>query len=58
MTLPAERGALVIKHLQLGSPVASDAAAIAAILNDLDISKWLLPVPFPDTQAYAVGIYY
>ena len=53
MTLSAERCALVTKRLQLRSPVASDAAAIAAISNDFDISKWLPSVPFPYTQADA-----
>ena len=47
MTLSAERGALVTKRRQLRSPVASDAAAIAAILNNFDIRKWLPPLPFP-----------
>ena len=47
MTLSDKRGALVTKRLQLRSPMASDAAAIAAILNDFDISKWLPPLPFP-----------
>ena len=53
MTLSAERGALVTKRLQVRSPVALDTAAIAAILNDFDISKWLPPVPFPYTQTDA-----
>ena len=53
MTLSDKRGALVTKRPQLRSPVASDAAAIAAILNDFDISKWLPPVTFPYTQADA-----
>ena len=53
MTLSDKRGALVTKRLQLRSPMASDAAAIAAILNDFDIRKWLPPVPFPYTQADA-----
>ena len=53
MTLSDKRGALVTKRLQLRSPVASDSAAIAAILNDFDISEWLPSVPFPYTQADA-----
>ena len=53
MTLSAERGALVTKRLQVRSPVALDTAAIAAILNDFDISKWLPPVTFPYTEADA-----
>ena len=46
--------ALTTKRLQLRSPVASDATAITAILNDFEISKWLSVVPFPYTRADAL----
>ena len=45
--------ALTTKRLQLRPPVASDATAITAILNDFEISKWLSVVPFPYTRADA-----
>ena len=46
--------ALTTKRLQLRPPVASDATAITAILNDFEISKWVSPVPFPYTRADAL----
>ncbi len=46
--------ALTTKRLQLRPPVASDATAITAILNDFEISKWVSPVPFPYMQADAL----
>ena len=47
-------GALATKRLQLLPPVVSDEAAIVAILNNFEISKWLLVVPFPFTRAEAL----
>ena len=45
--------ALTTKRLQLRPPVAADATAITAILNDFEISKWVSVVPVPYTRADA-----
>lgn len=40
-------------RLTLRAPRTQDAQSIVAGLNDLDVSRWLIPVPFPYTMADA-----
>ena len=44
---------LTTGRLILRPPVAGDARAIADILNDWEVTKWLTMVPFPYTLAEA-----
>lgn len=40
-------------RLHLRAPVLADAPALAAALDDFEISRWLAPVPFPYTLSDA-----
>lgn len=44
---------LETERLVLRRPDASDAAALAALLNDWEVAKWLAQVPFPYTESDA-----
>ncbi|MEX0348661.1 MAG: GNAT family N-acetyltransferase [Paracoccaceae bacterium] len=47
---------ITTQRLVLRRPVPGDAAVLARVINDLDVSRWLTRVPFPygqsDAEAY------
>lgn len=42
---------ITTKRLRLRPLVAADSDAVVEILNDLEVSRWLVPIPHPFTHA-------